>query len=157
MSVPTEKDYRKRPCPNCGIIGQIYLDYASAKFACRACEAIDIDPYKEQQQKAAPIPVKKKVAPIFSSGDFVADERPPIAAGTHFSDIVTDYYDDAHKLVTSRVYCPRIAEKLNEEFDPDTPQAKFIMKLYGAKFKNRRRYNRDIIKRAKENDLQAKS
>ena len=147
----TLDDYRKLPCPNCGQVGTIYVEHTSAQFKCRSCHTSGFDPHgkmTKKQPEAVKVPVK--AASSSSVEGYV-----PIPAGTAQADIVEEYItvkDNGipKKKAIRRVYCPRITTK-EEPFDPNDPTFQFQLYLgLAQKGKNRRRYNQDLIRRARK-------
>lgn len=150
-------DYRGLSCPHCGEKGTVHIDPSTGRFRCRKCYVSDINPYQEKQAQA-----KKKLKPMPKAKP---DPRPALPENWLHSQIVEDYFTpytgsdilDTQNVVgavrgqTSKVFLPKEAVVKDEEFDPTTPHAQFYLKQHAKRFKNRRRYDRDL-KRRGENE-----
>jgi hypothetical protein len=144
------EDYRKLPCPTCGEVGFIIIDHASGQFKCKKCQESGFDPFKADKQKrrdAIEKPDKKQEKP---NGAF-----PPIPTGVSPTDLVEEYAmikeDGVEKRRQVRVvYCPRVKPEDEKAFSANDPWFQFVLHQgLRKKGENRRRYNRDIIKRHK--------
>jgi hypothetical protein len=83
----------------------------------------------------------------------INDPRPTIPSDASELDIVEDYYivdvdGKKERRLVSRAYC--VKAPFDESlFNPYTTEAQFALYRYAKRFKNRRRYNRDLAKRRK--------
>jgi hypothetical protein len=164
-----KRDHRTLTCPNCYEKGSVYLDPASLSYRCRKCQTAGFDPYKEREPKAAlsqPVsstatkPKKRRPRDTKTK----PDPRPPIPDNANPMQVVEDTFvpymergfeftpvPNATRTIVSRTYCPKnIHPNPNELFDPTTKAAQAYMTMYAKRFKNRRRYDRDLKRRARE-------
>jgi hypothetical protein len=138
------------------------MDFATSTFYCMKCGAKAIDPWDNIPEQAPP--VKKRV----KKTGIQPDPRPPVPTNAGVRDVVEDFFvpyasrefpfdDDGDvegkRVLVSRTYCPKVLEKDDSKFDPSTPYAQFYLKYHAKRFKNRRRYNRDLKKRKREESL----
>lgn len=157
MTSTLDKDYRRIPCPMCGTVGTVQVKFTTSTFYCTHCGAESFDPWEDQPNQE-PKPVQKKVI----KGTVVPDPRPPLPSSPSIRDVVEDHYvpydpqtgkdiirPDGKKdrYLVSKVFCPKNTEIDNSVFDPATPAAQFYMKIHRKRFKNRRRYDRDLKRR----------
>jgi hypothetical protein len=145
-----ERNFHNLPCPKCTRIGGLQLDFATSTFFCAKCGERNLDPWQPQPRDKT-----KTKEPV------TVDARPHIPAGAGIRDVVEDFVrphdkygreivgpsGKSERVLVSRAYCPKTAEEVDEAFDPKTPPAMFYLRLYAKRFKNRRRYDRDIKRR----------
>jgi hypothetical protein len=138
-SLSRDFDYRKKPCPKCGVVGQLTLDTISTTFRCNACGQSNIEPYRDKLIGNTETKERPTSVPIKDSGaDFVADTYKYADQRGREREVVVSRYQIAKTPVD------------NDTFDPNTPEAQFYLRLHAKRFKNRRRYLHDREKRQKE-------
>ena len=129
-------DFRQQLCPQCGEKG-IYRDPSNGLLRCKYCKASGFRINPPKQTPAGILPQQ----PV-----------PAIPPNTPAIDIVDDYFIDSkgnrHKI--SSVYAPKARPTPPvEAFDPNGFWVKVAQKRFAEQIKQRKRLNRDIIRRAR--------
>lgn len=157
------RDHRKLSCPHCGENGTVYMDSVTSRFRCRKCHVSGFNPYEAAKPRAIAAEAEPKRAKRRPSAmqKPKQDKRPNIPEGALNSQVVEDFFvsytmkgmdmtvvPGAERAVVSRTYCPKNAVKGGDDlFDPTTKAAQFYLKEHAPRFKNRRRYDRDLKRR----------
>lgn len=126
-----ERDYKKRPCPNCGQVGGIRLDFIASVFVCTHCGQSDIDPYGNRVLHGRKI--GKNDAPDVPIRDIVEDTIKVVGP------------EGESEIVVSR-YTLAKAPHDDTIFDPTAPITAFFLKCYRKRFASRRRLRNRHIK-----------
>lgn len=144
-------DLRMRICPKCTKIGGITYEPISSTYRCRLCNTNNL----RLEQAVHPrwtAPPKTGIQEL----EDIRQNYPKIPTDATRDDIVEEYctiFEQGNpiaRVLTARIYCPKIPQLDDNEFDPTTPNARFAAYLYAKKFMNRRRYQKDRAKRFKQ-------
>lgn len=133
-----EHNFANRKCVVCKTIGQFAVAEDNSMYVCRVC----FTPYG--------IEFPQNEAEVF--GPVPPSPVPPTQTKTYNGPIVdhitrTDLMGNKHKIEVSRQYVQEEKEPPHVVFNPNSTQVEWVMYYYKDKIRNRRRYNRHLIRK----------
>jgi hypothetical protein len=134
-----DHNFLNRPCPMCRAVGMYELIDGTPHYMCRQCKSVyQFELPKTTNTTNGPTPplALGEAAPVIKRGE----------------NIVTDYLTtvdlmgNKHRTEVTR-YTMTVDPPPDVAFNPHSPQVEWVLYFYKDRIRNRKRYNKSLIKR----------